>query len=107
MNKKLIDKWACWKDDVYENNKSNWTTDDDKLFNTPRSLSSESSINEESYESPRPLTLSDKFSEYYDWENPIEIKVRLNEKFCEILPQGCFGIYNYNVIFEYKCYRKI
>ena len=32
MNKKLIDKWACWKDDVYENNKSNWTTDDDKML---------------------------------------------------------------------------
>ena len=32
INKKLIDKWACWKDDIYENNKSTWTTDDDKLL---------------------------------------------------------------------------
>ena len=54
--------------------------EDDKLFKTPRSLSRQSSINEELFESPRPLTLSDKFSENYDWENPIEIKVRLNEK---------------------------
>jgi hypothetical protein len=63
---------------------------DNKLFKTPRSL-----------------TLSDKYGEYYDWENPIEIKVRLNEKLCKILPKGCLGYYNYNVIFEYKCHGKI
>ena len=32
INKKLIDKWSCWKEDIYENNKSTWTTDDDKLL---------------------------------------------------------------------------
>ena len=32
INKKLIDTWACWKDDIYENNKSTWTTYDDKLL---------------------------------------------------------------------------
>jgi len=74
---------------------------------TPRSLSRQSSIDDELFESPRSVTLSDKYGEYYDWENPIEIKVRLNEKLCKILPQGCFGIYNYNVIFEYKCHSKI
>ena len=32
INKKLIHNWTYWKDDIYYNNKSNWTTDDDKML---------------------------------------------------------------------------
>ena len=74
---------------------------------TPRSLSRQLSIDDELFESPHSLTLSDKFTEHYDLENPVEIKVRLNENLCKILPKGCLGYYNYNVIFEYKCHGKI
>ena len=32
LTKHGIDKWNCWKYDIYENNKSTWTTYDDKVI---------------------------------------------------------------------------
>ena len=31
-NKKLIHTWTYWKDDICYNNKSSWTTADDKML---------------------------------------------------------------------------